>query len=106
MFMCSCIDVLMYSCVHVLVYWCSDVFVLLIIIIVYCLSCRFCGLVCFGGSSPKLMSDQPRATPQKRKGSKAGRGGGNRRAAAGEDDAGGSDDPKTEDDDDDDDDVA
>jgi len=57
--------------------------------------------VFFCGSSPKLMSDQLRATPQKRKGSKPGRGGGKRRAA-GDDELEESDDPAPSDDDKDD----
>jgi hypothetical protein len=57
-------------------------------------------LLCFCGSSPKLMSEQLRGTPQKRKGSK-GRGGGKRRAA-GDDELEESDDPPPSDDDKDD----
>ena len=64
--------------------------------LVFQLPCVF--LVCFRGSSPKLMSEQLRATPQKRKGSKGGRRGGNWRAAAGDDDGVESEDPKSSDD--------
>ena len=72
--------------------------------LVFQLPCVF--LVCFRGSSPKLMSEQQRGTPQKRKGSKGGRGCGNRRAVPGEDEGVESDDPAPSDDENDDDDRA